>query len=229
MSQKLVWINGSPKPDKESASHQMIEYLSNTLTSHYDSMLEVNALKLSLQPTKLTEHFKEVLSAHVMVIVAPLYADSMPSGLLDYLYQFESFIKTHPECCMTHPLKVYGYINCGFIGGYQNHIALEIIEHFAHRMNFTWCGGLGVGSGAMLAGTLYSVPKEAKMQRPIYEGLDAFIAALQSQEAIPNSNKQLLVTQDFSPSLFNFALNMNWMAQSGWKFRKIYDKPYLNK
>ena len=32
---------------------------------------------------------------------------------------------------------------------------------------------------------------------------------------------------DIAASLFNFALNINWMAQSGWKFKKIYAKPYL--
>ena len=226
MSNKLVWINGSPRSDKESASHQMIEYLTNILTPHYDTFLEFSALKFSLQSTKLFEHFKEVLSSQVLVIVSPLYADSMPSSLLDYLYQFESFTKAHPEL-VTHPLKVYGYINCGFLGGQQNYIALEILEHFSHRMNFTWCGGLGIGSGAMLASTLHTVPRKAKMQQPIYEGLDAFISALQTQISISSPNKQLLVTQNFSPSIFNFSLNMSWIAQSGWKFRKIYARPHL--
>ena len=151
----------------------------------------------------------------------------MPSNVLDYLRNFECFAKQNPQL-IKHPLKVYGFLNCGFLGGQQNRIALEILEHFAHRMDFIWCGGLGVGSGAMLAATLDSVPREAKMQQPIYAGLDSFIDSLKSGTCINSPNKQLLVTQNFSPSLFIFSLNLNWLASSGWKFHKIYAKPYLN-
>lgn len=225
---KIVWINGSPKAGEESCSHQMITYFSKAVEKNYDCMMTAHALKLCNSPSNLSSHFTEVLSSQVLVFVSPLYADSMPSGMLDYLYQFEVFTKNHSELC-THPLKVYGYINCGFLGGQQNHVALKILEHFSNHMNFIWCGGLGIGSGPMLAATLNSVPKEAKMQRPIYEGLDPFIEALKSQTAIQTPNKQLLVTQNFSPTLFNLSQNIGWLAQSGWKFRKIYTKPYSKK
>lgn len=226
MSKKIVFLNGSPRPDHESCSHKMIQYFSKALEAHYDSFVEAQALKLCLKTEILEQHFQETLSADVLLIVSPLYVDSMPSSVLDYLRNFECFIKEHPEL-LTHSLKVYGFINCGFLGGYQNTIALEILENFALRCNFIWCGGLGVGSGAMLAGTLDSVPREAKMQQPIYAGLDGLIDALKKGSSINTSNKQLLVTQNFSPALFTFSLNMNWLASSGWKFRKIYARPYL--
>lgn len=227
MSKKIVFVNGSPKADKESCSHKMIQYFSNAIKDHYDTCIEANALKLCLKPTeKITCHFKEALSADTLVIVAPLYVDSMPSSALDYLRSFECFIKQHSEL-VTHPLKVYGFINCGFLGGHQNTLALEILENFSLRCNFIWCGGLGIGSGVMFAETIDSVPREAKMQQPIYKGLDDFIDALQKGTTIDSPKKQLLVTQKFSPNLFILSLNMGWIALSGRKALKLYDKPYL--
>ena len=226
MPPKIVFLNGSPKSDSNSCSHKMIQYFSKALAGHFDSCIEAQALKLCLKREKLESHFTEVLNADILFIVAPLYVDSLPSSVLDYLRSFECFIKENPNL-LTHPLKVYGFINCGFLGGSQNTIALEILENFALRCNFIWCGGLGVGSGAMLASTLDSVPRESKMQQPIYVGLDHLVDALKNGCSINSPNKQLLVTQNFSPNLFIFSLNIGWLASSGWKCRKIYAKPYL--
>ena len=228
MSKKIAFVNGSPRSNKESCSYKMIQYFTDHLQDHYDTFIEGNALKLCRpnQDKALCAHYQEVLTSDTLVIVSPLYVDNVPSSLLDYLHRFELFTKAHPNL-VTHPLKVYAFINCGFLGGYQNHIALEIMEHFATRMHFIWSGGLGVGSGAMLNGTFEHVPREAKMQHPIFAGLDAFVEAIQKGTSIDTPHNQLLVTQNFPFSLFAFMLNMSWLSQSGWKFRKIYAKPYL--
>ncbi len=224
----IAFINGSPKSDHDSCSKKMINYFKQNLDETNHLFIEGNALKLcSPQNNEALEvHYKEVLTADTLVFVSPLYVDNLPSSLLDYLERFERFVKTYPTT-IPPSLKVYAFINCGFLGGYQNYIALEILQHFANRMHFNWCGGLGIGSGAMLGSTLDSVPREATMQRPIYEGLDAFIAALKAGRSIDTPTKQLLVTQQFSPALFTLMLNMSWIAQSGYKFRSIYAKPYL--
>ncbi|MBE6024314.1 MAG: NAD(P)H-dependent oxidoreductase [Cellulosilyticum sp.] len=225
MPQKIVWLNGSPKSDTESFSYKMIQYFTKALKGHYDTFVEGNAFKLCQKNTLLEAHFREVLMADSLVIVSPLYADNMPSSVLDYLRSFECFIKSHPEL-ITHPIKVYGFINCGFLGGQQNHIALEILEHFANRMHFIWGGGLGIGSGPMLAATLESVPRESKMQQPIFAGLDSFIDALQSGTLIDTSHRQLLVTQNYLPSLFIISMNIAWTGMVGQNFHKLYNKPY---
>ena len=224
MSRKILFINGSPRPEKESCSTKLIQYFSKELQNDYNEIHTANALKLCRQ-TNIDDHFKEALTAESLMIVAPLYVDNMPSSVLDYLRRFECFIHTH-EKFITHPIKLYALINCGFLGGYQNYIALEILEHFAEKVGFIWCGGLGIGSGGMLNAT-FNVPREAKMQKPIYKGLDDLTAALRSGKTLETTHKQLLVSQDYSPKLFIFSLNMSWIAQSGFKFHGIYKKPYL--
>lgn len=224
MSRKILFINGSPRPEKDSCSTKLIQYFSKEVQANDTEIHTANALKLCKKPN-IDAHFKEALTADSLMIVAPLYVDNVPSSVLDYMRQFECFIHTHNEL-ITHPLKVYALINCGFLGGYQNYIALEIIEHFAEKAGFIWCGGLGIGSGGMLNAT-FNIPREAKMQKPIYEGLDALSAALRSGTSLNTPHKQLLVTQDYSPKLFIFSLNMSWIAQSGFKFHGIYNKPYL--
>ncbi len=223
MSRSLIFINGSPRPNTQSCSYKMIQYFTGQLETTYDAISDVHVLGL-YRTYGFQSHYKEALKADVLVFVAPLYVDNFPSCVLDYLEQFEGYIKAHPHE-VTHPLKIYGFVNCGFLGGYQNTIALDILKHFAKRVGFTWCGGLGVGSGAMLGGTL-NVPREAKMQRPIYEGLDALTDAMKHQTALTTPNKQILVTQNYSFNLFKFMLNMNWIAQSKFKFFSIYHRPY---
>lgn len=224
MSRKILFINGSPRPEKESCSTKLIQYFSKELQEDFNEIHTANTLKLCRQ-TNIDDHFKEALTADSLMIVAPLYVDSMPSSVLDYLRRFESFIHAHKDL-MTHPIKLYALINCGFLGGYQNYIALEILEHFAEKAGLIWCGGLGIGSGAMLNST-FNIPREAKMQKPIFEGLDALTSALRLGKTLDAPHKQLLVTQDYSFKLFMFSLNMSWIAQSGFKFHGIYSKPYL--
>lgn len=228
MENKIVWINGSPRSEKNSNSNKIIELFSKTVNKHYDTSIIGNALKLCAKPDSLEAHFKEVLTAKTLVFVSPLYVDNMPSSVLDYLYQFQKFISNHPEL-ITHPLNVYAFMNCGFLGGYQNYIALEIFENFANKVGFKWNGGLGLGSGEMFVNTLSSIPRESKIQKPVYDGIDTFLAAISAQSTITTSHRQLLVSQKFFPSLFIFMLNIGWLALSHWKFRKIYDRPYLKK
>lgn len=224
MSNQIAFINGSPRTDKTSFSKHMIQYISRELGLSSNAILEVNALKLSKKPN--TADLANLLSCTTMVIVSPLYVDALPSPLLQLLRNLEVYKNSHPVNS-AEPIALYGVINCGFLGGSQNHIALDILGNFAKLMGFKWMGGLGVGSGEMFKATMESIPKQSSIQSPIYKGLEQFISCLRETSPLPVPNRQLYVSQNFSQKGFIFMANMGWLPQSGWKFRKIYARPYL--
>ncbi len=52
---------------------------------------------------------------------------------------------------------MYAIVNCGFNEGEHNHLAIQMIEHWCKKINFTWIQGIGIGAGEMF-GSLESVP-----------------------------------------------------------------------
>ena len=47
MSNKLVWINGSPRPDQESCSHKMIQYFTKALENHFKTLSKFCTIRIT--------------------------------------------------------------------------------------------------------------------------------------------------------------------------------------
>ena len=80
-----------------------------------------------------------------VVFAVPLYVDGVPSHVLPFLKEMESFCKENGL-----RLKVYVIANNGFIEGRQNEPLMQVMEHFCGRAGLEWCGGIGIGGGVML-------------------------------------------------------------------------------
>ena len=83
--------------------------------------------------------------AQAVVFGLPLYVDGVPSHVLRFMEEMERYCK---ENHMS--LTVYCIANNGFIEGRQNEPLMQIFEHFCHRADLTWGGGVGIGGGVML-------------------------------------------------------------------------------
>ena len=75
----------------------------------------------------------------------PLYVDSLPSHIVEFLIHAESYCKNHP--CR---FRLYALSNNGFVEGKQNRPALHMLQAWCERAGITWGGGIGVGGGVML-------------------------------------------------------------------------------
>ncbi len=84
-------------------------------------------------------------TASKVVFVTPLYVDSVPSHVLPFLKETESFCREN-----SLNLKVYVIANNGFIEGKQNEPLMRVMENFCARAGQKWCGGIGIGGGVML-------------------------------------------------------------------------------
>ena len=83
-----------------------------------------------------------------LVIVTPVYVDTIPSTVLELLVKIENFVKNK-----NINLNVYAMTNCGFYEGEQNRLAQKTIEVWSGKCGFTYKGGLGIGAGVMIAFT----------------------------------------------------------------------------
>ncbi len=91
------------------------------------------------------EIFDELADASAVVFCMPLYVDGIPSHVLPFLKEMETFCRDR-----SLQLQVYVISNNGFIEGNQNSVVMEIMENFCVRSNLAFGGGLGVGGGVML-------------------------------------------------------------------------------
>lgn len=112
-------INGSPKSGK-STSGLLIKYL-------LQEMEECNAevFKCTLQTAELAK----IACSDVLVLVFPLYVDSIPSQLLQLLIILEELKN------LNHDMMVYCIVNNGFFEGTQNYIAIQQIKNWCAAAN----------------------------------------------------------------------------------------------
>lgn len=78
-------------------------------------------------------------------LFVPLYVDGLPSHVVEFLNQAESYCKSH-SC----RFRLYALSNNGFVEGKQNRPALHMLQAWCERAGISWGGGSGVGGGVML-------------------------------------------------------------------------------
>lgn len=88
---------------------------------------------------------EQLCQADAVVLSMPLYVDGVPSHVLEFLKEAETFCKAHD----LH-LRLYCIANNGFIEGKQSEPLMRTLENFCARSGFIWCGGVGIGGGVML-------------------------------------------------------------------------------
>jgi len=88
---------------------------------------------------------EQLRDAQAVVFGLPLYVDGVPSHVLRFMEEMETF-------CRENGLKlsVYCVANNGFIEGKQNEPLMQVFGHFCTRTGLVWGGGVGIGGGVML-------------------------------------------------------------------------------
>ena len=133
---KISIINGSPKLGK-STSELMIDYL-------FKELGEQEIQIYSIAKTALTNmQITELIQSDALILVFPLYVDSIPSHLLRQLIALEAAGFKEKE------VKLYCIINNGFFEGEQNHIAVCQIRLWGQSAGLIWGQGFGIGAGEM--------------------------------------------------------------------------------
>lgn len=163
---KISIINGSPKFG-ESTSELLIKYL-------LQEMGECNAqvFKCALQTTELAR----IASSDVLVLVFPLYVDSIPSQLLQLLIILEELKN------LNHDMMVYCIVNNGFFEGTQNYIAIQQIKNWCAAADLNWGQGVGIGAGEMLPFTAH-VPLKHGPNKNIGNAISSLAANIRNRKS----------------------------------------------
>ncbi|WP_251861687.1 flavodoxin [Clostridium sp. Marseille-Q2269] len=214
----LCIINGSPKKKNSNSSYfinELIQLLNNNIKTKEYYVSEL---------MKDTSSLNEILSFNKIILISPLYADCLPSPMLDFMICFESFLKNKKGL----NTDMYCLINCGFLEGTQNSIAIDIMKNYCTRIGFNWRLGIGIGAGEFMINSK-NIPLNSKMKHPIY---DALLTLKKDIENINNSitpQNKILVNAKMPKFIFKLAGNMYWKRiakKNNLKTKDLYKRIY---
>lgn len=134
---KLMIINGSPRAPRSNSKKY-----GEIFTSYYTGDVDT----FNINKSNHKELVCKMESYEKALFVFPLYADSIPVTLLNFLkYVEENPPKNKPNINII--------INCGFIECEQNDVCIEMIKLFCKEIGFDFGSVLSIGSGEAILNT----------------------------------------------------------------------------
>ncbi len=202
---KICFVNGSPR-GKNSGSSYLIE---RTVAFLNDKKTEAVIIYISdlLKSGEYQSAFESIAMMDRIVFAFPLYQDSPPGIMLDFLGKLEAYLLTDNENRKRDSLpQVYAIVNSGFIESRNNRHALKILAHFCRRAGLNWQYGLGIGAGEFMKkqdNLLY-----LWMKQPVIKALSALCNELENPSRHPQDN--VFVSPGMPAFIYNFAANKEW-------------------
>lgn len=207
---KIMMIDGSPKVSKSNS-----EYFLNILSDFIESK-DIVKYKLS-KKVDYEDIIKEINTIDTLVFAFPLYVDSLPSHVLEFLIMLEENFKDNLK-----GVNVYVIANCGFYEGKQNKIVLNIMKCWCKKMNIKWAQGIGIGAGEMMGG-LRNVPMGKGPNTNLGLALDNLAKNINENK----SGDDIFTTPSMFPRFaFRLAANRFWISKAN---RNGLKKRDLNK
>ena len=105
--------------------------------------VELQELKTQKQYLSVLDKLDEIDN---LVLVSPVYVDTIPSTVLEKLVKLEEYTKDKKL-----NINLYTITNCGFYEPQQGELAQKTFENWSEKCNFNFKGGLSIGAGVMLA------------------------------------------------------------------------------
>ncbi len=145
----ILILNGSPRaPCSNSKRYAEIFRESCGVETQYYNISAKNHTELC----EKFDNFSDIL------LVFPLYADSIPVTLLNFLKSIEIL-----PCERKPTISVL--VNCGFIEYYQNDIAVEMVKLFCRQNAYQFGSVLRIGSGEAILDTPFKFLVERKIKQ----------------------------------------------------------------
>ncbi len=147
--EKLIILNGSPRAPRSNSKQYAALFAEHyPVKTEYCEIRRNNHLQLC----------EAVGTATKLLFVFPLYADSLPVTLLNFLKTLEQ----HPP--RQKPI-VSVLVNCGFLEPRQNDVAVEMMQLFCSENGYPFGSVLKVGSGEAILTTPFAGLVRRKMKR----------------------------------------------------------------
>ena len=146
-SPRALLIVGSPKVSSPSTSAVLGDHLLERMAQQGWETATLTLRRSLLKENGQTELFEAVEEADLILLVFPLYIDSLPFLMMKALELIAGQFKERPENASKGFAAI---VNNGFPEAYQNALAVAICRRFAVDTGMTWLGGLAMGAGEAL-------------------------------------------------------------------------------
>ena len=219
---RVLLLIGSAK-EKPSTSESLGTYLLEKLSVEGFST-ETLFIHKTLRSDKSRRRLLEAISeADIIVIVTPLYIDSLPYVVIRAM---ELIAKDRETKNDLQEQRLLCIVNCGFPEAHHNDMALAMLRQFARAAGFHWAGGLALGAGEFIGGR--PLLKVKGMARNVIKSLDLVADALVKGTPVPQEAVKKMAKFIVPSWLYMLFGNMGWRRQAmkNGAYRKLKDCPY---
>jgi len=200
------------------------------IASHLEGLLREQGLTVSTawihkslrEDPELRSLAGEVRGADVVVLVTPLYVDSLPAAVTEAL---EVLARQGASGVSARP-RFSAIVNCGFPEAVHTDTALAICRLWSRDAELDWIGGLGIGAGGMLAGK--PLAELGGRARIVTRALSLSASAIARGGIIPEEAQRLARTLTVPTWLYRFFGEWGFRQEAkkhGTRAR-LGDRPY---
>lgn len=214
---RIAAINGSPKVNR-GASKLLIGKLEDIL----GEKIEVyQAVQLAGEESA-RKTIAELLNFDALLVVFPLYVDSLPAPLIKVL----TLVEQAAAKTQTPLPKVYAVCNCGFYEAEHTKSAFRIMRNFALSAGLVYGGGVGIGAGGALQAVGKYMPYGPAAN--VYAALCGLCEAIGGESAQEGADS--FVTLSFPRFLYSLMGNMGWRKQAKQNsVKRLNAKPHTKR
>lgn len=193
VSEKMVLLNGSVRCAKGNSA-----ILAEELNKKLGGCIPV--LNLVPKMNDLSSLVRELNDAGKIVLCVPLYVDGLPSQVIRLFERFEREYKGGRK-------KIYVLANMGLYESRQLVNLFEAVKQWCGKMDFEYCGGIGVSAGELMGTLLNHIRTGFWPTGELEKALDKLSEAVNKGEVLPD----IYVQPDSFPKwLYLEIANRNW-------------------
>jgi hypothetical protein len=160
----------------------------------------------------------------MVVLVFPLYVDSLPARTTRALELISSHRKRHKPAKNQRFMAI---CQSGFPESHQNILALDMCKCFAETSGFRWTGGLPIGAGGIVGEQ--NLAEAGGRVHHIRTALDMAAEAIARNEEIPKEAIEAASKLPIPVWLYRSIGNTGWKRRAkanGLRMTDLYAKPY---
>ncbi|MDJ0796145.1 MAG: hypothetical protein QNJ51_04795 [Calothrix sp. MO_167.B12] len=188
---RALLIVGSPRVKSPSTSGVLGGYVLNQLKQRGWETESLTLRGHLLQGKGQTEFLAAVDRADLILLVFPLYIDSLPFLMMKSLEVMAEHICARPQ---ESPKRLFAIANNGFPEAHNNAPALAICRQFAADTGMIWSGGLSMGAGLALFNgqSIEEAQRKVLPVKHVIQALDIASAALANGQIVPPEAAKLM-------------------------------------
>ncbi len=213
---------GSPRGPR-STSDSLGTYLLERLDGRGISTQKVYIQRSLTSHEGTAEMFRAVSESDIIVLAAPLYADSHHSGVIKAMELIHEELKRSSS---GKKRLMAAISNSGFPESRHNDLSIAISRRFALECGFEWAGGLALGGGESISGR--KLEEAGGLVRNVRRSLELAAEALAHGGTLPEEAVELMAKPLMPKWVYLLVGNFGWIrrAKKQGCREKMDQRPY---